>query len=62
MSFAKNLGDRYGKKLINGATKVSKYFAKTAGKKVVHKSAEATGDMIGNKIADKISSTDLKLC
>ena len=29
--------------------------AKTAGKKVVEKSAEATGDLIGNKIADKIT-------
>ena len=27
-----------------------------AGKKIVHKSAEATGDLIGNKIADKITS------
>ena len=44
MSFGKNLGDQYGKKLIDGATKI------------VLKSAEATGDMIGNKIADKISS------
>ena len=25
-------------------------------KKIVHKSAEATGDLIGNKIADKITS------
>ena len=30
--------------------------AKTASKRVVKKSAEATGDLIGNKIADKISS------
>ena len=31
-------------------------FAKTAGKGIVQKSAEATGDLIGNKIADKITS------
>ena len=64
MSFAKNIGNRYGKSLINsknakilldGATSVSKDFAKTAGKKVFHKSAEATGDLICNKIAGKIS-------
>ena len=30
--------------------------AKTASKRVVQKSAEATGDLIGNKIADKITS------
>ena len=56
MSFARNLGERYGKKLTDGATKVSKDFAKTAGKRVVHKSAEATEDMIGNNIDDRISS------
>ena len=41
---------------MDGATKTSKFFAKIAGKKIVHKSAEATGDLVGNKIADKITS------
>ena len=36
---------------------VSKSFAKTGGKKILRKTAEATGDLIGNKIADKITST-----
>ena len=31
-------------------------FAKAAGKKIVKKSTKATGDLIGNKIADKIIS------
>ena len=31
------------------------YAAKTASKRVVQKTAEATGDLIGNKIADKIN-------
>ena len=31
-------------------------FAKTAGKKIVPKSAEAIGDLVGNKVADKITS------
>ena len=31
-------------------------FAKIAGKKVIHKTAEASGDLVGNKIADKITS------
>ena len=31
-------------------------FTKTAGTKIIRKSAEATGDLIGNKIADKITS------
>ena len=30
--------------------------AKTASKRVVQKTAETTGDLIGNKIADKIFS------
>ena len=31
-------------------------FIKTAGKKIVERRAEATGDLIGNRIADKITS------
>ena len=56
ISFAKNLGNKYGKNLIDNAAKTGKDFAKTAGKRVVKKSSEATGDLIGNKIADKITS------
>ena len=65
LSFARHFGDKYGnsiinsknvKKLMDGATKTSKDFAKIAGKKIVHKSAEETGDLVGNKIADKITS------
>ena len=70
LSFARKFGDKYGKKLMNTATKVgaSKYgkkiidatkkqeseFPKTAGKRIVQKSAEAARDLIGNKIADKL--------
>ena len=49
-----NLGI-YGKKLIESATK-GRGPAKTASKRVVQKTAEATGDLIGNKIADQITS------
>ena len=41
---------------MDSATKTGEDFAKTAGKRVIHKSAEATGDLVGNKIADKIIS------
>ena len=41
---------------MDNATKTGKEFAKIAGKKVVHKTAEATGDLVGNKTADKITS------
>ena len=53
LSFARN---KYGKKLINTATKMGIDAAKSASKRVVQKTAEATGDLIGNKIADKITS------
>ena len=47
---------KYGKKLTDTAIKTGKDFATIAGKKIVLKSAEATGDLIRNKIADKITS------
>ena len=51
-----NFNSKYGKKLTDTAIKTGKDFATIAGKKIVHKSAEATGDLIGNKIADKITA------
>ena len=51
-----NFNSKYGKKLTDTAIKTGKDFATIADKKIVHKSAEATGDLIGNKIADKITS------
>ena len=51
-----NLNSKRAKKLTDTAIKTGKDFATIAGKKMVHKSAEATGDLIGNKIADKITS------
>ena len=58
LSFARKCGNKYGKKLLDTATKTGIDAAKTASKRVVQKTAEATGDLIGNKIADKITSTD----
>ena len=56
LSFARKFVDKYGKKLMNTATKTGRDVAKTASKTVVQKTAEATGDLIGNKIAIKITS------
>ena len=56
MSFARELGDRYGKKLIDTATRTGIDAAKTASKRVVQKNAEAAGDLISNKMADNITS------
>ena len=44
------------KKLIYAATKTGMDVAKSASKPVVQKTAEATADLIGNKIAVKITS------
>ena len=55
-SFARKFGDKYGKKLMDTAKKTGIDPAKTASKKVVQKTAEATGDLIGKKLADKITS------
>ena len=56
LSFASNFGDKYDKKLIDPATKTGIDAAKTASERVVQKTAEATEDLIGNKMADKITS------
>ena len=54
LSFARKFGDKQGKKLLATATKIDA--AKTASESVVQKTAEATGDLTGNKMADKITS------
>ena len=51
MDVGKKYGKKYGNKLLDNRISAGKDFAKIAGKKVLTKSAEATGDMIGNKIA-----------
>ena len=60
MSFARNFSDKYSKSLMDNGIDVSKKIVKTAGKKILNKTAKATGDLIGNKIADKITSASKK--
>ena len=52
LSFARNFNDKYCKSLRNA----SKTFAKTAGKEILEETAKVSGDLIGNKIADKITA------
>ena len=52
MSFARIFNDKYGKCLRNA----SKTFAKTAGKEILKETANATGDLIRSKTADKITA------
>ena len=56
LSFAENLNNKYGQKLIDSAKKSATDVFKIAGKRAFQKTAEATGDLIGNKIEDKITS------
>ena len=51
LSLAKRFGDKFGDRLIKQGQDTAKVIAKRA----LNKTAEATGDLIGNKIADKIS-------
>ena len=46
------------KKFMDTATKTGIDAVKTPSKRVVQKTAKVTRDLIGNKIADKITSID----
>ena len=65
LSFAKNIGkslsNKYGQKCLDSAKKSTTDAIKTVSRRAITKTAEATGDLIGNKIADKITSTSTKL-
>ena len=59
LSFAKNMGkslsNNYGQKLLDSAKQPTRDAIKTASKRAIQKTAETTGNFIGNKIADKIT-------
>ena len=58
LSFARKFGDKYGKKIMDTATKTGIDAAKTAFKREVQKNSESFGDLIGNKIAGKTKSKE----
>ena len=64
LSFAKNMGkslsSKYGQKRLDSAKKSTTNAIKTASKRAIQKNAEAPGNLIGNKIADKITSISKK--
>ena len=64
LSFAKNIGksfsNKYGQKLLDTTKKCTTDYIKTASKREIQKIAEATSDLIGNTIADKITSVSKK--
>ena len=55
MSFARNLSDKYSKKLFDNITNIGLDAAKTASKKADHETAEAIGQEIGNGITEKVA-------
>ena len=56
MSFAKTMSNKYGKKLVDTAKTSATDAIKTASNRAILKTAEATGDLVGKKIADKVTS------
>ena len=64
LSFVKNIGkclsNKYGQKRLDSAKKSATDAIKTASKRAIKKTAEATVVLIDNKIADKITSVSKK--
>ena len=57
LNVGKSMKKKYGKKILDNSLSAGKDFAKIAGKKVLTKGGEAIGDLIGNKIADRITKS-----
>ena len=64
-SFAKNMGkslnNKCVQKLLDSAKKSITDAIKTGSKRASEKTAEATRDLIGKKVADKITSVSKKI-
>ena len=64
LSFAKNIGknfsNKYGQKLLDNAKKYTTDAIKTASKRAIQKTVKEPGDLIENKVSDKITSVSKK--
>ena len=62
LNFAKNMGknlsNNQGQKFLDSTKKSTTDAIKTTSKRAIQKTAEAKDDLIGNKIADKITNVD----
>ena len=56
----KYLRDKYSQKLLDTAKKSTTNAIKTVSKRAIQKTAEATDELIGNKIADKMTNVSKK--
>ena len=65
LSFVKNIGkdksNKYSQKLHDSAKKSTTDAIKPASKRAIQKTAKTTGDLTGNKIADKVTSVSKTL-
>ena len=71
LSFAKNMGKniskkkskisncKYSQKILDHAKQAVTYAFNTSSKSVIRKTAEATGDLTGNKISDKVTRASI---
>ena len=57
---AKNLNNKYGQKLVITAKKSATDALKIVVKRAIQKTAEASGDLVGNFVADKTTSISKK--
>ena len=54
-NISKNMSGKYSPKLLDHTEQSPTDAFKTSSKRVIRKAAEATGDLIGNKIANEIT-------
>ena len=59
-SVGKNLSNEYSPERLDSVKKSTTDAIKTASKRAIQKTAEAIGDLIGNKTEDKITSVSKK--
>ena len=56
MCFAKSISDKYNQKILDTVKKSRIDAIKNTSKRAIQKTEETTGYLIGNKIADNITS------
>ena len=60
ISFARSMSNKCGKKFVETAKKSATDAIRIASKRAIQKTAEGTGDLVDNKIVDKIASVSKK--
>ena len=56
-NMSKRVSGKYSQKLLDHAKQSATDALKTSSKRVIQKTAEATNDLIGNKIADAVAKS-----